>query len=185
MRAAGLGVMVLVWITAGTSARSQGASPVTAFTRPLSPSVLGTFTIREHQVQLLVLWRDAPGWFLRQGERSEAYGGGPARFTASLRYSGVQLDLLHDAERRVATVAGIDVPLTARQNVIMIDHVAGPAGQRTARSVAVDLRTQDPLAAPADILRRSAEIQEFLRCEAASGPGMAFANAGCENVPPR
>ena len=149
----------------GASAQSQRSDRVTAYTRPLSPSVLGTFVIRERQVDLLVLWRDAPGWFLRGDERRATYGGPLGTFRASLSYGGVPLEFEYHRERHAAAVGGRQASLAEGRNVVLVDRVAGPTAQQTVTMVAADLRSQSDNPPVAEILGRSSEIRAFLACE--------------------
>ena len=80
----------------------QGPSergPLRAMTQPLSPSVLATVATRNQVLELAVLWRGAPGWFLAGSGRGASYSEGNATFSAALNYGGLQLSLSYEPSR--------------------------------------------------------------------------------------
>lgn len=154
-------------------------------TRPLSPSVLGTFLIRQPgEIELLVLWRGSPRWFLAP---AKTRGSATAEtYSASLEYGSVQLDLWYHRVRRVARIRDIEVSLSPGKNVLLVDGVDRNDGP-SITAIATDLTfTERPGrgAAPAgpedaeigSILGRSAEIASFLRCDATANEEKVPAN---------
>src|ERR1700676_5456671 len=73
-------------------------------TQVISPVVLASWIAERagtgpERLQLLVLWRGGPGWFLRPGGVSG--GGSGGHYEATLTYGDVQLMLGWDSARRV------------------------------------------------------------------------------------
>ena len=147
-------------------AQASSPEPLGAQTRPVSPSVLATIIERSSNIELLVLWRGHPGWFLAGGRRGAKYSGGQTGFSAALEYGGIDLGLLYEPARHAATVQGKAVELPAGTNVILIDNVDSADGPRFVESLAIDGHL-DASADPtmASILARSPGIVAFLRCE--------------------
>jgi hypothetical protein len=115
-------------------------------------------------LELVVLWRGAPGWFLAGSGRGAKYSGGNGSFTADLDYGGRQLGLSYDASRRTARVLANAVSLAEPANVILVDSVDRGA-QTIAGTASVDSHLQgNPTFA--SLLGSSPEIVSFLRCDA-------------------
>jgi hypothetical protein len=142
-------------------------------TQVISPVVVASW-IAEHagtgpeRLQLLVLWRGAPGWFLRPGDVSG--GGSGGRYEATLTYGDVQLMLGWDSARRVATVHGKIIEM-AEDNVVLVDDVGAPTGPRVTGMTRVDSKMPGSAGQIGMVLRQSPEIVSFLRCEATSSDG--------------
>lgn len=144
----------------------------------MSPSVIGSSIITRDEggtgrLELLVLWRGSPGWFMRQTGRGSSMSGGSAggrsfggRGTTnlSIREGGLNLTATFNAATRVARILDEDVPL-GNANVIFVDQVDDPAGPRVLKSIAVTT----PLG-PADVLNglvlATPELLDYLRCGA-------------------
>ena len=131
-----------------------------ASTRPLSPSVAGTFLMRERRIELLVLWRDAPGWL--NVPQSASYSGGKGTFRASLQYGAIRLDFSYDRPCRTVRIENVVVPLSPGQNVIMVDDVDHSSGGPAITAFAVELRVDGKNPSLASVLGRSSEIVSFL-----------------------
>jgi hypothetical protein len=153
-------------LVVGLQARQRPSEgPLTAQTEPLSPSVLATIATRNQNVELVVLWRGAAGWFLGGSGRSANYSGGNATFTAALHYGGIDLSLSYEPARRTARVQGTAVSLPEGANVILVDAVDRGAVPTIAGVVKVDSHFEgNPTLA--SLLGGSPEIVSFLRCDA-------------------
>jgi hypothetical protein len=134
-------------------------------TRPLSPSVLATLVTRGQQIELLVLWRDAPNWYV--GRRQRVSGGGDGgTFRTSVQLDDIELSLAYDPTRRTVRIGETTTSLIDGANVVMIDGVADPSERRRSVSVtAVDLSGDSPNPVLGTLLARSPAIVKFLRCE--------------------
>ena len=153
-------------------AMSQGSGPV-------SPAVVGTWIVNEApgaspRLELLVLWRGTPGWFM-QGESGEATTGGSTVgrdgavvAVQQLNYGDVRLGLEFEQKQGVVRLMGQEIPLQSA-NVVLVDDVDGPNGPSLAGTRHVDPELpESPESSPPIpvILRRSPDLVDFLRCDA-------------------
>lgn len=135
-----------------------------------SPTVVATWMVNVHKdvhsLDLLVLWRGTPGWFLEgQGHRSS--GGGNADTTSvTIEYAGRPLTVVLDRKARLATVQGRPVDLNPDLNVVLVDGVDGPDSSLTISTLHVDagLPADLPSRLPA-VLKRSDRLLPFLQCD--------------------
>ena len=168
-------------------------------TAPVSPSVMATQMGSvdaggRGTLQLLVLWRGSPAWFLKGGGPSSSGGGGSTVPGSNPTYShwisqgGVNLTLRFDPAARKVWVQDAEIPLDDA-NVIMVDGVDSPAGPQVVRTLRIDpdyetTMEPPPYAIPGrgpqmrprpvpaqSFIRRSPELIEFLQCDAAL-PGL-------------
>ncbi|HEY4229712.1 MAG TPA: hypothetical protein VGO79_06050 [Thermoanaerobaculia bacterium] len=160
----------------------------------VSPAVVATWFATHagdapSELQLLVLWRGAPGWLVKpekegssksQAGSSHASGGrAPERATQRLEMAGVVLEVELDIAKRHARVGPHEIEL-GESNVVLIDGVDEEAGFRLAGLLRVDPAfPSSPDLAP--VLARSAEVVAFLRCETSlEDPAMdALIHATC------
>jgi hypothetical protein len=142
----------------------------------LSPTVVATFIIRTPpkgtpELELLVLWRGTPGWFMREGSSESSSSGvslGPGEsgiVVERLSYGGIQLDLEFERGKRIARIQGREIALDTA-NVILVDDVDGSAGPQVAGSLQVDPAVHDEPAGIEVIIRNNPELYLFLRCDA-------------------
>jgi hypothetical protein len=163
--------------------RSGGA------TQWMSPAVVATWITEQEagapvQLQMLILWRGTPGWFLRAGgSSSEGTGsiqGNHRIYRDTIVQGGVRLAFEYDSRTRVATVQGQEVDLH-EDNVVLVDDVDAPGGAR----VSGTLRIARPMPGSAGqiglVLRMSPEIMAYLRCDATvpEGPARAHVERLC------
>src|SRR4051812_10173198 len=85
---------------------------LTARTIPVSASVLATVLTRGRNVELLLLWRGEPGWFLGGGHRGEKYSEANHILFGTLDYAGRTLTFAHDPSGRIVKVQDSTVRLT-------------------------------------------------------------------------
>ena len=117
----------------------------------------------------LVLWRGAPGWFLRSAgdvsgfQTSIPSADGVWETVARVGPPGHVFDLAWNPETRVLRVQGVEVAL-ADDNVILVDGVGSAEGMRIVgtRRVANPRFTMGDYAA---LLRQSEELRDYLRCD--------------------
>ena len=141
----------------------------------VSPAVVATSFARHagdapSELQLLVLWRGAPGWFTkpdREGSKesgsSSSAGGAPKRASSRIEMAGIVLEVELDVARRHARVGSHEIDL-GESNVVLVDGVDEKDGFRVAGLLRVDPAfPSSPDLAP--VLSRSAEVVAFLRCE--------------------
>lgn len=156
----GLSLSLTSWAGPAVAQESGGNKTLA---RPLSPSVLGTFFFRGNQIDLLVLWRGAPGWLLGS-ERMTTSGTSSSR-TLFLTYGPVHLDITFDRAQRIATIDGRQLTLPEPKNTVLVDGVG--TGKLTVSTIAADLSVDSANPLVADILKRSPEVVAFLRCDGA------------------
>lgn len=147
-------------------ARARGYS--SSGSQIVSPTVVATaMTWSQGDAQtleLLVLWRGRPGWFLEgSGHRSGGGGSGDVQ-TATLEYAGLQLSVTFDRQRRVATVDRRELALRD-QNVILVDGVDGPVHIRRISLERVDPAMTSDSPRLSGVLRRSEAVLQFLQCD--------------------
>ena len=116
------------------------------------------------QLDLMVLWRGAPGWFARRPTGERISGAGSGTFSIALIRGDLQLQLSFDIKKRIASVGGTDVPLD-KNNVILVDNVDVPNGGKILGRYQVAPAMNDPTRID-PILRSSPALIEYLRCDA-------------------
>lgn len=149
-----------------------GVMATASATQPVSPVALMTWVTRYggdevHALDLIVLWRGDPGWFLQGTSRSIRTGGSADAFWATIRYAGRELQLGLDSARRLADVQGIQVEL-GHANVILVDQVDTADGPRVVGTLRIDPdvpHSADGHPRVESVLRRSPAVIAFLRCD--------------------
>lgn len=161
-------------------------------TSVISPVVMASwFTARApngvEQLELLVLWRGMPGWFLDPGGSGGSGGGSAPHSTWITRIHGnrtLTLALDYDSTKGLAVVQGTPLEL-ARNNVLFVDDVDSPAGPRVTRMIRIAPAMPGSAGQIGLVLREAPEIMSFLRCDSApsSGPNRPLLEHLCmENV---
>jgi hypothetical protein len=162
-------------------------------TAPVSPSVMATElgsvdASGRGTLQLLILWRGTPGWFLRGGGGSGSGGGGSMGpgsgmiFSHWISQGGVNLTLRFDPAARKVWIQDREIALDDA-NVVLVDGVDVPAGPQVVRTLRIDPEYETtmeppPYAVPGrgpqlrarpvpvhTFIRRSPELIEFLQCD--------------------
>ncbi len=181
----------LLALTAGHPARAQ-SPPRTFVSRSqgggnqmMSPVVFASWiTGRQgsepEQLQLLVLWRGTPGWFLRPGGSKVSSAGSGAGSHTTIVQGGVTLTLDFDPEARVATIHGKRLEL-GEDNVVLVDEVDSSAGPRVSGRLRVDRAMPGSAGQIGGVLKKSPEIISFLKCDTpvADLPGKAMLERMC------
>jgi hypothetical protein len=120
-----------------------------------------------HKLELLVVWRGQPGWYMRGGSRTSSGGGSGSSFQSTSRYGDVELQLGLDSAAHTADIQGKRVALGG-SNVILVDNIDIPGGAKVVglRRVDTDVALLNSGYPDIDaVLIRSAAVVSFLRCE--------------------
>jgi hypothetical protein len=171
--AAGLLASVSAQVPPGARLPRPGTTATSSATQVISPVALVTWVAHYGSdgvrvLDLLVLWRGSPGWFLRGSNGGSSGGGSGGSFYSTISRGGLDLQLGFQSETRVAEIQGKSVQLRDA-NVILVDHV-----DTTGKLEVVDTIKIDPELPQSEggypridaVLRRSPEIVSFLRCDA-------------------
>lgn len=133
----------------------------------VSPAVVATWISHIDQgdrstLDLLVLWRGTPGWFLKPGPVRESSGGTQdGAHTFRMTRGGVDVELTFNARTRVARVGPETVAL-GEANVILVDAVNQRPTVAGTRFVEPGLRGSP--ARIQQVLKRSDALVAYLRC---------------------
>ena len=156
---------------AAAAARAQPQGNLAGVDRILSPTVVATWLAHQDeaggaQLDLLVLWRGSPGWFLDGGASGGGGGGsvdrdGTIRLTSRINYGEVSLEVDFDPDRRLVGLGQEQMPL-GDANVLLVDDVDTNPHMMTTRRV-------DPVIPDGRrievLLRTSAELLDYLQCD--------------------
>ena len=166
---------VFLWVVVGTALIAGGAhqrrESSSCQTDIVSATVVSTYCGHHENgsevLDLLILWRGKPGWFLGAGLRgtggTRTFGPGINGIVSSRETFGdVTIEFGADFDRRTATIGSLAIDLS-KVNTVTIDDVEG-AGR-----VSAQVWTEPRLPADGDwnraLARKSALIREFLQCE--------------------
>ena len=110
-------------------------------TQVISPTVEVSVITERHndgvdQLELLVLWRGAGGWFLRPGSMTSGRGTSAEHSHLTIRRGNLQLTLEYDRPTRVVTIQGKPFNLPG-DNVVFVDAVDVPEGPRVTGTMRV------------------------------------------------
>jgi hypothetical protein len=142
------------------------SEPLRAETRVASPTVLATWIRRgPNELELLVLWRGTPYWFMRDRRRSASYGGSSDAYYAQIAYGGTQMSLEKRSDELSAVVASTRIPLPGDANVILIDRVDEERGTPAVTSFSVGTTLVQGVQQFESLLRSSPLIGAFLQCD--------------------
>jgi hypothetical protein len=124
-------------------------------------------------LDLLVLWRGTPGWFMA-GSGGGASGGGSSPPSAGegqrgpevqrLFFGGLSLEVQFDPVTGTAQIEDEAVSLQG-VNVILVDEVDSAHGLRIAGTEWVDPQLPESPVQIEALVRRSPELFSFLRCD--------------------
>jgi len=138
--------------------------------QPISPTVVSTYCGHRQDgnevVDLLVLWRGAPGWFNRAGGRGKGAGSSGNSAYQYAQFGDVSIGIELNGEARTAKVHDEVVSLES-SNVVLVDGVDEPDHGHI-----VGTRWIEPTY-PADgdplllTLQRQTELADYLRCDLA------------------
>lgn len=167
------GALVLPFLAgAGAYGQSgQGSRTIVArgghTTQPVSSVALATVMFTrdvgdDRTIDLLVVWRGEPGWFMTTSSR-ETGGGRVGASWVRLQYGEVSVDLELERPARRARINGVVAEL-GDANVILVDRIdtEGPGVVETLR-IDPEFSGTSPVVYP--LLRRSEKILSFIRCD--------------------
>jgi hypothetical protein len=156
-------------------------------TSVISPVVVAEwFASRQastEQLELLVLWRGSPGWFLQPGGSGGSGSGANGPHYTWIKYGNVTLSLDFDPAKRTVTVQGKNLVL-ADNNVLFVDDVDGPTGPHLTGTMTIARPMPGSSGQIGLVLQKSPRIMSFLDCDAGSqSPHMALLEPLClQNV---
>lgn len=140
--------------------------------RAVSSSVIATWVSHPGEtgrstLDLLILWRGTPGWFMGG---SGGIGGGSGSYGTATTFhevwaGGHKLEFTIDPDARNLKILGESFSL-ADVNVLLIDQADSAAGPRIVRTLWVDPEYPAEPFRIELVIRRSSELLEFLRCDA-------------------
>ena len=178
-----LPVAAAVSLLLGPSASSQtrpGTAATSGGSRIISPSVVATAIFEsssggDAELQLLVLWRGAPGWFLGADQRGSWTRGdsGPASRDSAvpenvivhlLSFGTRSFEVRLHSNREAAEVAGQVVSLREGRAVI-VDGVDRERGSIVVGTRQIGTRASGIPPRIEPLLREAPELAAFLRCE--------------------
>jgi len=139
--------------------------PAGGVTQPVSEAALAT-TISEDGVtlDLLIVWKGAPGWF-HQMPRAESAGGSGRTYHESLTYGNLQLDVQFNFATRVAQIMGHRVAL-GTDNVVLVDGVDVQGRSRIAGTLTIEATLSDSHPDVTPLIARSSQIANYVDCGA-------------------
>jgi hypothetical protein len=136
----------------------------------ISPAVVATWWTHaidadSWQLDLLVLWRGTPGWFLRDDDGNSGFEsfGGEVR-TTRIRYGDVEAELRFDPRARSVTFRGHEIQL-GDTNVILLDFIDSAEGPRVVGNHRVEPIMSIGHPRPELLLRQSEALLDYLRCD--------------------
>ena len=142
--------------------------------RPVSPAVVATLFTNHSQagdgeLEVLVLWRGNPGWFLQSGRdghsgnRTGSRGSGET-LDHHFFFGDLRLHLQINRRTRVARVQGIEVSLQ-NANVILVDQVDSTEALTVVGTRWIDPKVGNAPVRVEQVLGQSSELVDFLRCD--------------------
>lgn len=169
--AAGIAAVVALLVAGGRAfAQSSARRPmpddgVMSATIPVSAVALASFVTKRDtkylELDLLVLWRGRPGWFMGGDGRRSGGGGSPGWWSTYFEYNGVSHEVQLQYDPRTAHIDGKPVPLGGH-NVVLIDDA--DRGGKMVRLLTVDTTMTQP-GMPGQVIGRSPELRAFVRCD--------------------
>ena len=146
---------------------------VSSATQPVSPVAMATWLTRDgsnrSELDLVVIWRGAPGWFLssqRGSQQGESSGGRAGLFWTAIKFGDLRLDLSLTSTPRVVSIQDRSLPIPDK-NVVLVDHADNPTNHEIVSTLTIDPTFVDQRIGP--VLGRSPEIVAFLRCDVRLG----------------
>jgi len=175
-------------------------SPRTCQSDIVSPSVVATFCGHaaggDEMMDLLILWRGAPGWFYKKGNAGVGSGGflqdfggwTKGRVSQHASYGDVEIAFEADFDAASVKIDEVVLPID-RFNTVVVDAVDEPA----ARHIASRRRTEPRLPLTREpnleLARRSADLVNDLRCDVPMPPPPPIPQASvitvCDKLKPR
>jgi ketosteroid isomerase-like protein len=139
-------------------------TPATTDTQTMSGSAVATLVTEDWAaIDLLVLWRGKPGWFMTSDYQASRGGSGPL-FNGTLYASGHFFNWDINFRTRIAHVAGRRLDLKDH-NVVLVDGIGTAAGPRVVRTLKIDgvPSAHGPQIGP--LVWRVPELSAYLQCD--------------------
>jgi len=174
----------LVSVSLWSATAAQSREPIGCGANIISSTVVSTYCGHRHgddeMMDLLVLWRGAPGWFNRTGGRATG-GGGGYEFGGGLKGSAYQYSTYGDV------TIGIDANFDENRlkigdetfpldtvNIVFVDGVDEPGNRRVSATRWIDPKL--PLVGDPNLVvaRRSREVLDYLQCDIPMPPPAAL-----------
>jgi hypothetical protein len=134
----------------------------------ISPAVVASYltsnTPQGTRLDLLVLWRGAPGWFLRTSMEGRVTGGADGAKIVSISHRDFVLEFTYIAASRIVRIDDREIKL-GTANLLLVDDVDRPRPLKIAGIKAVDGRMFDRRRIDL-VIRPAVEVHSFLRCDA-------------------
>jgi len=172
----GISLAAIVWC---------GMVPVLDQMSILSPTVVMTsFTERsadgQERLELVVLWRGSPAWFLESGGSSTQSSRSQDFDRVTFTQGGRTFTLEFNRGKRVAVLLGQTLDVS-QNNVVFVDDVDSASGARVSGQTRLEKVIPGTGGQIGSALKQSPEIMDFLRCDAvpASGRGKGFVEKLC------
>ena len=170
---------VIASVPLGAQAPPRPPSAVSLGSRIVSPAVVATVVARAGpsgagELDLLILWRGRPGWFLEAGRdgRTSTWGGTAGGLGGSkgilnhqVLFGGLTLSLQFEREGRTVRVQDIEVSLQD-SNVILVDQVDDGEDMLVVGTRWIDPQNTGVPPRAERVIARSSELVTFLRCDA-------------------
>ena len=138
--------------------------PATTQTQSVSGSTVATLVTQDWSaVDLLVLWRGQPGWFMVPDYQASTGGSGPL-FDGTLFFAGHLFNWDINFVTRIAHIAGSRLDLKER-NVVLVDGIDASAGPRIVKTLKVDENPSVDFPAVGPLVWRIPELAAFLQCD--------------------
>jgi ketosteroid isomerase-like protein len=133
-------------------------------TQGVSGSTVATLVTKDRSaVDLLVIWRGTPGWFMTPDYQASRGGSGPL-FDGTLFFGGHLFNWDINFISRIAHVAGSRLDLKDR-NIVLVDGIDAPTGPRIVKI----LKVEEELSADSPDVRprvwRIPGIAAYLQCD--------------------
>jgi len=157
----------------------SGGGGGSSTSRIVSPSVVASWMSHDYYADgsvttLLVLWRGSVGWFSKGASGGGSGGGFGSTGSGSWAYEyltqgGRTFSMGFDYDKRIVKILNEEISLVT-SNVVLVDFVDSANGPTIVGTRWVDPAPNDQTPPPdaiAAIVRRSIELFEYLRCDAA------------------
>ena len=151
--------------------------------RPVSPSVLASVITRttrgDEQLELVVLWRGEPKWYLA---KPASRSGGEAKgiYVEHHRYGNVVLDLAFDASAQTVSVLEHRVDVSRNARVLLVDGVEINPGTRRVTAVTHSGLVRGTVRDQLLSILREVQVRQFLRCPAELDGYSASVRGACD-----
>jgi dienelactone hydrolase len=151
----------------------------------LSPTVVMTSFIErgadgQERLELVVLWRGSPAWFLASGGSNTQSSRSRDLDRVTFTQGGLAFTLEYNRAKREVVLLGKTIDVSVN-NVVFVDNVDSPAGARVTSQMRVEKVMPGRGGQIGLVLKQSPQIMNFLRCDAvpASGRGTGFVEKLC------